>query len=397
MTTMRWASAASEATTMAEGIARAVADVKRDCDARVDLAVVFVSHHFADEAEDAADEVQQALPDALVLGCTAGGVIGGGHELEERPAVALTVAHLPGVTLSPFGLDAGDLPDADAAPQAWHAALGVAPQTQPQFVLLADPFSFPIETLLAGLDYAYPRATVIGGMASGARAAGGNALFCGDRRRRDGLVGVALAGNVRVDTVVAQGCRAIGPRLQITRCKDTLLLELDGKPPLEVIRDMLPELPEGDRALVARNLLLGVMIDDGDDFLVRNLIGIDPERGALAVAERLRDGQSVRFVVRDAGTSAEDLLLHLRRFAAGEQAPAVRGALLFSCLGRGQYLYGSADHDSDVFRDCVGPVPLGGFFCNGEIGPVGGTTHVHGYTSSFGLFRPADPEFLTPP
>jgi small ligand-binding sensory domain FIST len=189
-------------------------------------------------------------------------------------------------------------------------------------------------------------------------------------------------------------------------------LELDGKPPLQVIQEMLPELSEADRTLAARSLMLGIDVTDvgdgdvgaGDagtggettvgagEFLVRNLIGIDPERGIIAVGERLREGQSVRFVVRDAGTSASDLAAHLQRFAAAPPAAQVHGALLFSCLGRGQYLYGAADHDTDLFRDTVGAIPLGGFFCNGEIGPVGGATRIHGYTSAFGLFSAAVPD-----
>jgi len=394
---VRWASAVGEATDLEAAVAHAVAGVRAGWgDERADLVVAFVSHHFAPQAEQVPDAVRAAFPAALLLGCTAGGVIGGGHEVEERPAVALTVAHLPGVTLTPFAPDADTLPDADAPPQAWHAALGVAASPRPHFVLLADPFSFPVDALLAGLDYAYPNATIVGGMASGARAPGGNTLFCGDRVRHDGAAGVALAGNVRVETIVAQGCRPIGDAMRITRCHENLLLELDDKPPLQILQELLPRLSEADRALVARSVMLGIDIGAGDtqEFLVRNIVGIDPERGALAIGERLRDGQSVRFVVRDAATSAEDLTAHLQRFAgrdAGAGA-AVEGALLFSCLGRGQYLYGAADHDAGLFRDRLGAIPLGGFFCNGEIGPVGGATHVHGYTSAFGLFRAAVPD-----
>ena len=96
----------------------------------------------------------------------------------------------------------------------------------------------------------------------------------------------------------------------------------------------------------------------------------------------------VQFHLRDADTSAQDLAAVLDRYAGDNRENQVQGALLFSCLGRGQYLYGRANHDTDLFRDKLGAVPLGGFFCNGEIGPVSGTTFLHGYTSSFGIFRP---------
>ena len=108
----------------------------------------------------------------------------------------------------------------------------------------------------------------------------------------------------------------------------------------------------------------------------------------MAIGELLKEGQLVQFHLRDAETSAEDLTAVLERYAVENRENQVHGALLFSCLGRGQYLYGRPNHDTDIFHEKLGPVPLGGFFCNGEIGPVSGTTFLHGYTSSFGIFRP---------
>jgi len=271
----------------------------------------------------------------------------------------------------------------------------VPPEPRPDLVVLADPFSFPVESLLAGLDYAYPRSTKIGGLASGARQPGGNALYSRAGVRRSGAIGVALSGDICIDTVVAQGCRPIGSPMQVTRCHSTILHELDGRPALEVLQALVNELPEADRQLASQALFLGIVMDElaaehrAGDFLIRNLMGVDPTSGALGVGEHLRRGQTVQFHVRDARTSAEDLETLLERFAAEPRSAAARGALLFSCLGRGSFLYGKPDHDTDLFRAHLGDLPLGGFFCNGEIGPVAGTTHLHGYTSSFGLFRPA--------
>ncbi len=126
------------------------------------------------------------------------------------------------------------------------------------------------------------------------------------------------------------------------------------------------------------------------DFLIRNLVGIDPKSGAVAVGEYLHEGMRVRFHLRDANTSAEDLHAVLTGYES--EKDTVSGALLFSCLGRGEHLYGRPNVDTGVFKQHLGDVPVGGFFCNGEIGPVGGTTFLHGYTSSFGLFRPREPE-----
>jgi small ligand-binding sensory domain FIST len=268
--------------------------------------------------------------------------------------------------------------------------------------VLAEPFSFPADDLVRGLDYAYPASAKAGGLASAADRPGQNVLLVDGDLLRAGAVGIAFTGAIAVDTIVAQGCRAIGDPMRVTRAQDNLIVELDGRPPLEVLRDLLPRLSDRDQRLARSALFLGVATDPlvdepgPDAYLIRNILGVSPDSGALAVGDEPRAGQSVRFHLRDALASAEDLDAHMGRYAKALALPgAVRpaGALLFSCLGRGQNLYGRPDHDTDLFREKVGDVPLGGFFANGEIGSVGGTTHLHGFTSSFALFRPPTPSF----
>ena len=265
---------------------------------------------------------------------------------------------------------------------------------EPDFIILADPFSLRGEHLLMGLDYAFPAAVKIGGLASGAERPGANALFLGDEVFSSGAVGLAIHGDVAIDTVVAQGCRPIGKPLHVTECSQNLLLGVDGRTPVEVVREIFEELSERDRALAQHSLFLGVVMDELNDspqlgdFLIRNIVGADAKRGAFAIGEMLKEGQTVQFHLRDAETSALDLSGMLSRYAAESPSLQQAGALMFSCLGRGSYLYGRPDHDTDMFRDKVGAMPLTGFFCNGEIGQVGGSTYLHGYTSSFGIFRP---------
>ena len=173
-----------------------------------------------------------------------------------------------------------------------------------------------------------------------------------------------------------------------------MLLGLDGQPPLTILKEMFQTMNERDQALMQNSLFLGVVMDEflespkQGDFLIRNVVGMDARTGTLAIGETLKEGQMVQFHLRDAETSAQDLTAVLERFAMDNRENQAQGALLFSCLGRGQHLYGRPNHDSDIFREKLGEVPLGGFFCNGEIGPVSGTTFLHGYTSSFGIFRP---------
>ena len=392
---MKWSSAISDDQDLQSALENCIAHIKGELgDDKADLAVVFVSQHFAAEFERVPSIIREHLGPTMVFGCSAGGVIGGAREVEHRPGVSLTVGSLPGVELTPFHLDGDDLPDLDASPSKWEEALGVSTEGTPHFMIVVDPFTFPAQSFIEGMDYAYGKSTKIGGMASGGQQQGQNALFLKDAVHRSGGIGVALKGNIVVDTVVAQGCRPVGELMCITQSKQNMLVELDGRPPLEVLKDLFARANERDQSLMQNSLFLGIVMDDFNenpqqgDFLVRNVMGMDSQTGSMAIGELLREGQRVQFHLRDAQTSAEDLAGLLARYAEEERATDTCGALLFSCLGRGEYLYGRPDHDTELFKDSIGAVPLGGFFCNGEIGPVGDSTYLHGYTSSFGIFRP---------
>ena len=362
--------------------------------AAADFAAVFASPRFTRQASALAAGAAARFPNAALIGCSAAGVIGSGREEEDQAALSVTAGVLPDVTTSTFHVRAEDLPSPDAPPDAWSAVVGAPLDADPHFVVLAEPFSMDGEALLAGLDYAYPRAVKIGGLASGGNQLAPHALFRNGETRREGAVGAALSGNIVIDSVVAQGCRPIGSPMRVTGAEGNMLYTLDGESSLDRLRRVYDSLPPRDQELIRRNLFMGVAMDPlaeragGGEFLIRNVMGIDPRAGAVAVAAPLREGQLVQFHVRDAETSADDLRGSLADYASAAGERGATGALLFSCTGRGRHLYGRPDHDTDLFRDALGPLPLGGFFCNGEIGPVAGTTYLHGYTSSFALFRP---------
>ncbi len=370
-------------------------------DLRPQLAVFFLSAAFASEYSRVMPLLQDLLQVDILIGCSGGGIVGDGREIEEGPAVSLSLAVLPDVNLRAFHLESEQLPDLDAAPDRWVDLMGVSPQANPHFILLADGFSSRISELLQGLDYAYAGAIKVGGLASGGRA-GNNALFLGGNQvggsfqsYRSGVVGVALSGNIAVEAVVAQGCRPIGEPMLVTTAERNLILGLDDGSPLQTLQDMVARLHPEDQELVRHSLFLGLLMDEfkaqpeQGDFLIRVILGIDPRSGAIAIGDRIRAGQTVQFHLRDAATSAEDLRWVLQRYRQeqGSQPRCPAAALMFACLGRGEQLYNEPDFDSRQFKDLLGDMPLGGFFCNGEIGPVGGRTFLHGYTSSFGLFR----------
>jgi small ligand-binding sensory domain FIST len=218
-------------------------------------------------------------------------------------------------------------------------------------------------------------------------------LYSDGHEFREGVVGVALAGNIIIDTVVAQGCRPIGEPLHVTKADRNLLITVDDKPTMETLQDLFQRLTPKDQDLAQRNLFIGLAMDpmqdrvEAGEFLVRNIVGVDQQLGALAIGAEVREGQIVQFHVRDAGTSAEDLRASLSSYLTGVGDRRGAAALIFQCTGRGEYLYGSSGHDSDMFMEMVGSVPLAGFFCNGEIGRVSGATYVHSYTSSLAIFR----------
>ena len=391
---MKWASAISEQPTLENAIAECAACIKSQLGESPDLAVTFVSPHYEAEYEQVVELINKELGAAHVFGCSGGGIIGNGLEVEQRAGLSITAASLPDVEIKAFHLQGDKLPDLDSGPDAWEELLGVTSSQDPQFVMLADPYSFPVQNLLMGMDFAFAKAAKIGGLASGAQRQGGNALFLDGKVYHSGAIGLALHGNITVDTIVAQGCRPIGQPMRITESDRNMLVSLDGDPPMKVLQGLFQTLPQGDRDLMGHSLFLGVVMDEfldtpvQGDFLIRNVVGMDSNTGGLAIGEMLKEGQLVQFHLRDAATSAQDLQAVLERYAVENRENEVPGALLFSCLGRGQYLYGRPNHDTEVFQEKLGSVPLGGFFCNGEIGPVSGTTFLHGYTSSFGLFRP---------
>lgn len=378
---MKWASALSRDPDPKGAVEAGLEVLRVDLEGHApDLVLLFVSPHLLKGAEPIVRAVREAFPKARLCGCSGGGVIGAGVEAEGVPAVSLVAAHLPGVTV-----------------QTFHVRNDAVPEVPPEaaaLLVFADPFSLDPAKLVEALDARAPKLVKVGGLASGGVAPGAHRLFLDDQVFSAGAVGVTLAGALEVETLVSQGCRMIGSPMFATQVDGHLLLEVDGKSPLEVVRELHDAASPDDQKLMHRALLLGVEMKgegierNAVELLMRNLVGVDPRRRALAVGTVLDQYQVVQFAVRDADAAEKDLKKHLAEHRQRGMPPPA-GALLFSCTGRGQYLYGQPDHDSKLFLDAYGPTPLGGFFCNGEVGPVGGRTHLHGYTSAFALFRPA--------
>jgi small ligand-binding sensory domain FIST len=404
---VRWASSISSADELSAAVEQASDELERQLDgAACDLLLVFVTPQHRAHWHELPAALRERFPNAAVLGCSGAGVIGDGRELEQMAGLSLGGASLPGVELTPFHLPAERTPDPAPDPASdpaeagddplterarWNHALGLGDGPDPHLILLPDPFTWPGPELLDSLDRAYPKGVKIGGLSSGGARPGEHRLFCERSAHHRGMVGVALRGALQIDAVVAQGCTPIGVPMFVTRHQQQVIFDLDGRPAMEVLQHMFESLDDRDRARARHSLLLGVVMDpqreiyDRGDFVIRDLVGIDPHSGALATATPLYKNAVVQFHLRDANTSATELH-ELISAKASDPAPAA--ALLFSCVGRGRGLYNRPNHDSAVIREHFGAtLPITGFFCNGEIGPVIGRTYLHGYTSAMLLLR----------
>ena len=340
-----------------------------------DLALLFVTPPHLDALADMARTVRETLRPGTLLGCAAVSVIGGGKEVEREPAVSLWAGRTGPVT--PFHLTLSRTPDGQAV-TGWPERV---PDDTAAMLLLADPFTFPADAVLDHLAEDRPGLPVVGGLASAANAPGGNRLVIDDRVVTGGAVAAFLGPAVRVVTVVSQGCRPVGAPFVVTKAEANIVYELAGRPALERLQEVAGTLSEDDRRLMSELVQLGRVIDEGKaefergDFLVRTVVGADPNIGAIAVGDVVDVGSTTQFQVRDAQSADEDL----RQLVGGRSADA---ALLFTCNGRGVRLFGTPDHDAGVVNEELAGAPLAGMFCAGEIGPVGGRNFLHGFTAS---------------
>ncbi len=352
--------------------------------ARAAVAVVFASGSHLGDPSATLEGVHEALLPGWLIGCGAGGVIGAGTEVEDGTAVAVWAGAFGG-EVEAFHAGAAEL--ADAVEIAGMPDLSGASAT----VLLADPYSFPTDQLLRGLGRNAPGVPVLGGVSSARTLDGDAALFCGEAVHGDGAVGLRLAG-VEVVPCVSQGAAPVGPEMTITAADGHVIHELAGTPALTKLREVMADLGPAERQMTASGLLMGVALAGGSpdyghgDFLVRALLGADPDSKAVSVGAQVHTGQVVRLHARDAESAARDLdeALALRRTALGG-APAA-GSLVFSCNGRGTAMFGEPGHDVTSVERGLGGAPTAGFFAAGEIGPVGGENFLHGFTATLAIF-----------
>jgi small ligand-binding sensory domain FIST len=358
---------------------------------RHDLAIAFVSAAYGSAIEKLPQLLRPHLGDCLLLGCNAGGLIGGGSEEEDEPGIALLCGSLPEAVLSCAHIEQATMPPLTASRESWWRLLDLGPESEASFILVADPATLDAEACARGIDRAFPGSTVVGGLTSGVLEQGASRLFANGQVHRSGGLLLALSGNVVIDSVLAQGCRPVGDPLFVTASEGNLINELDGRRPKDLLTALFATLDEADRARFGDALCIGIALPGprqtvgAGDFLMRNVLGLDPDSGALWVGSRVAPNAIVQFHLRDGKSASDELEERLSHSLSRELSPTA--ALLFACVGRGRNMFGISGHDSGTLRRMI-DIPVAGMFSSGEIAPVQGATFVHGYSSVFGLIRP---------
>jgi small ligand-binding sensory domain FIST len=368
-----------------EDLVRAAAEEMRaELGAAPSLALAFVTPGYADHLAEFQEIVAVHGHAAVFCGCTGSGLIGTAREAEMTEGFSLLFLHLPAAKVRAVPLAQAEVETSDGD-TFWRDKAGPAPDA---WLTFANPFRFDADTWLREWNSAFRGAPVLGGLASGARGEEDVTVFGPTIGETSDALAIALDG-VRVETVVSQGCRPIGEPLPVTRADEHLLFELGSRPAYQVLEQAFNTLADADKQRARGNLFAGLAVDEykeqfaRGDFLVRNILGADPATGAVVVGAHPRTGQTLQYQLRDAASADEELKSLLAPLAARNDKPVA--SLLFCCNGRGKHLFSSPDHDAKIVADALGAAPSAGFFCNGEIGPVGGSNFLHGYTASIGL------------
>jgi small ligand-binding sensory domain FIST len=357
----------------------------------VDLALLFASAAYTADYEELVARASAASGARHLAGCSGQGIIGPEREVEGEPALSLMRLSMPDVTIRVSHLSQDALGNGGLGRVG-----GVSLEDVNAWLLLADPYRLDVDGLIHAMEHAYPGVPIIGGLASGRWTENRTYVFADDTVYDEGAVAVALGGNVQVRTVVSQGATPIGQPWTITAAHENILETIGGRPAYQVLVETIQALPPETQERAAQNLLVGLAIDEykdefhRGDYLIRNLMRADRQSGALAIGAYPRVGQTLQFQMRDATAADEDLreLLASARAELGDAQPVA--AMMCSCNGRGKGLFGAPDHDAQGLARAFGPVPLAGFFCNGEIGPIGGKTFMHGFTASIALLLPRE-------
>jgi small ligand-binding sensory domain FIST len=358
---------------------------------RVSLGLVFMSSRFFSRAAQVLEILRVHGQIPLLAGCSSESLIAGEHEFEENAGLALALYALPDVELKAIHFTQENV-EAATSPEYWPSFTGVSAAQTNGWLIFADPFHLDSESWLKSWNDAYAPLPALGGLAAGPFDAQQSQVYLNGEVFEEGGVAISVGGGVSLAGIVSQGCMPIGDAWTLTRVEGNVIHKIGNRPAYEVLVETFSQLAVSDQKKARGNLFIGLVINEyleefhQGDFLVRPLLVADPHSGAIAVGALPRTGQTVQFQRRDAAAANDDLLALLKRFGKQFAGTTIYGACLCCCNGRGRGLFNKPDHDARMVQEHLGPMGMAGFFCNGEIGPVGKRNFLHGYTASLALF-----------
>jgi small ligand-binding sensory domain FIST len=357
----------------------------------VSLGLVFMSPKFFPNAQATLEILRVHARIPLLAGCSSTSLVVGSHEIEEATGIVLALYSLPGAELKGFRFTQTQVEEADSATY-WPLETGVDPKRTNGWLVFIDPFHLDAESWMRSWNTAYAPLPTFGGLSSGIFSEQATQVYLNGEVFDDGGVAISVGGDVKLSGVISQGCTPIGETWTLTRVEQNLIHQIANRPAYAVLAETVQQLSAADQQKTRGNLFIGLVVNEyledfhRGDFLVRNLLGGDPNSGVLAVAALPRAGQTIQFHRRDAVAANEDmgeLLNHAKEKIGGA---AIYGGCLCCCNGRGKNLFGAPNHDAELVQKELGPLGLAGFYGNGEIGPVGEKNYLHGFTASLALF-----------
>ena len=358
---------------------------------RVSLGLVFLTPKLFPQAKQILEILQVHAQIPLLVGCSSKSLIVGGHEFEEDAGLALALYALPGAELKAVRFTQEELEAAEDA-EAWYTLTGIRPEQTNGWLVFADPFHLDGESWLKSWNEAYAGKPILGGLASGEFSEQFTQVYLNGEVFEEGGIAISVGGAVGLLGVISQGCTPIGETWTLTKVEQNFIHQIGNRPAYKVLEETFNTLTPDEQQKSRGNLFVGLATNEyleefhRGDFLVRNLLGADPQSGIVAIGALPRIGQTIQFHRRDAAGATEDLHLLLQRAKQQLAGGTIYGGCLCSCNGRGKNLFDSPNHDAQLVQKELGPLAVAGFFCNGEIGPVGEKNFMHGFTASLALF-----------
>jgi small ligand-binding sensory domain FIST len=357
----------------------------------VSLGLVFMSPAFFPHAQATLEILRVHARIPLLAGCSSAGLVAGSHEIEDANGIVLALYSLPGAKLKGFHFTQAQVEEADGTAY-WPVETGVGSGQTNGWLAFIDPFHLDAESWIRSWNKSFAPLPVFGGLSSGVYADQTTQVYLNGDVFEEGGVAVSIGGDVKLAGVISQGCTPIGETWTLTRVEQNLIHQIANRPAYAVLAETVQKLSPADQQKARGNLFIGLVVNEyledfhRGDFLVRNLIGGDPNSGVLAVAALPRTGQTIQFHRRDAVAANEDMDELLERAKEKIGGATIYGGCLCCCNGRGKNLFGAPNHDAELVQKELGPIGLAGFYGNGEIGPVGESNYLHGFTASLALF-----------